>query len=149
MKIETYLGVDELRFGMLPGVVAQSMGPRDEQDTNYLGELIEYRLNRNLVTTYSQANGLVEVGFNPGAGELIIDGLSLFAPQPADVLRKVVLRDGAAMELAGFVVLRNLGITLSGFQDTPPSDLAVTAFARGRWDGQLAKMRSFTLLDEG
>jgi hypothetical protein len=130
---------------MLPSEVARIIGPHDAQTTNYLGELIEYRCGRSLITTYSSAEGLVEVGVDPGVGKAAIDGVSLFVGRPADVLQELAQRDGEPMELAGFVVLLKLGISLSGFQDASSSDLAVTAFVWGRWDSQLPKMKPFTL----
>ena len=45
----------------------------------------------------------------------------------------------------GFIVLLNLGITLTGFHDDDIYQRAVTVFARGRWDGQLSDLKPFDL----
>lgn len=143
MRIESYVGVDDVRFGISPSAVTSALGPCEEVDINYLGEMIEYRRGRNLVTTYSGDRRLVELGLNPEVGELTLGDVSLSKEEPDHVLRALALRDEHPLELAGFVVLRQLGVALSGYQDVPASDLAVAVFARGRWDGQLAKMKPF------
>jgi hypothetical protein len=49
-------------------------------------------------------------------------------------LRAVCDRDGTPMDVYGFIVLRKLGIAVTGIHDDDESQLAVTAFSKGNFD---------------
>jgi hypothetical protein len=45
----------------------------------------------------------------------------------------------------GFIVLLNLGITLTGFHDEATDERAVTVFTRDRWDSIKEKLKPFIM----
>jgi hypothetical protein len=51
--------------------------------------------------------------------------------------------DGAPQDLYGFIVLRRLGITVTGIHDDDESQMAVTVFCEGAFDNLLPKAIPF------
>jgi hypothetical protein len=72
---------------------------------------------------------------------VLFQGKSLF--QDPSVWRAIIAEDGNAQECLGFIVLPESCLTLTGFHDNNPSQLAVTAFERGRWDAMQGEMTPF------
>jgi len=145
-EIDPYAGVGKLKFGMSPDEVAQSLGPPDDVDIDAEGEIREYRNDNGLQTVYSTNDKrLVEVGFSSNISTLVFKKTALFTNKPLDVLRLLSAADKQPYELLGFIVLLNLGITLTGFHDKAADERAVTAFARGRWDSMQERLKPFKL----
>lgn len=85
---------------------------------------------------------VVEIALTPPAN-VLFEGRSLF--QDPSVWREIIAVDGQPYECLGFIVLKEAGLTLTGFHDDNPSQLAVTAFERGRWDAMHGNMMPLTL----
>jgi hypothetical protein len=102
---------------------------RGELDQSWGDVSIRYSVDRGQV---------VEVGLNPPAIAQFAEGKLFELPDPIALLQ---LHDPNPMEYLGFVVFLNLGLTLTGLEDADNSQRAVTAFARGRWDQLVPKMR--------
>ena len=85
---------------------------------------------------------MVEIGFFPAA-EVTIHGINVFTEKNA--FRDLLRQDSCLYESCGFIILLNLGITLTGFDDNDPDQLAVTAFVRGRWDGEKSDFKKFKI----
>jgi len=83
---------------------------------------------------------LVEIGFSKNA-RVIIYGMDLF--NDANAFQALLRRDSCPYESYGFIILLNLGITLTGFHDSDPNQLAITAFVRGRWNDSKNEFRRF------
>ncbi len=83
------------------------------------------------VRVVMQQDRAVEIAFVPPAC-VLFQGQPLF--EDRSVWRTIVEADGDARETLGFIVLRNLGVTLTGFHDGDDSQLAMTVFETGRWD---------------
>lgn len=75
-----------------------------------------------------------------------VDGISVTWDK--DFLRRVCVRDGEPMVAYGFVVLKNLGIAVSGIHDDDPSQMAVGAFLRDQWADMLKDAVPFQLSPE-
>jgi hypothetical protein len=73
----------------------------------------------------------VEVGFAPPA-PIFFKRQSLF-DHPA-LWREIAAMDIDTRENLGFLIMPNLGLTLTGFYDNDRSQLAVTVFEAGRCD---------------
>lgn len=143
-EIESYIGVGDLRFGMTLDQVSQLEGTPDIVEKNMLGEINESRFNTGIAFTYGKLdNGLVELGFSSELSELTFRGRPLFLEPSKKIFKAMIELDGAPYEHVGFIVLFNLGITMTGFHDDDEEDKAVTVFARGRWDETLPKMNRF------
>jgi hypothetical protein len=133
--IEPYTSVGPVRFGM----------PEDEVRT-LLGEPISSNVSRQMPGECSvwyddarvsfDADGVVEISLGPST-TVQLRGYSLFDDK--DAWRALCAMDGAPGEVVGFLVLKNLGVTLTGFHDRDESQLAVSAFRRGRWDSAATK----------
>ncbi|NHZ97920.1 hypothetical protein [Massilia sp. CCM 8734] len=143
-EIKSYIGVGDLLFGMRPDEVIQHAGVPSVVRTNMLGERHERRFGTGIGLTYGKLNnGLVELGFSRQLTELTFQGRPLFLEPSKKIFKMMIELDGAPYEHVGFIVLFNLGITMTGFHDDDEEDKAVTVFARGRWDETLKKMNRF------
>jgi hypothetical protein len=76
-------------------------------------------------------NQAVEIALVPPA-QVSFRGKPVF--ENHSVWREIVAVDGEASQFLGFIVLRRLGLTLTGFHDVDRGQLAITAFEHGRWD---------------
>jgi hypothetical protein len=140
-EIISYVGAKPLLFGMTRGQVEAIVGPPEIMTTNYSGEPdAMYKL---FSIRYSkQEKTLVEIGFSRAAN-VTIDGMNPFTQKNA--FRDLVRRDSCPYESYGFIILLDLGITLTGFHDNDPNQLAITAFTRGRWDGERSDLKKFKI----
>lgn len=145
LDIRSYVGVGDIKFGMTPREVEGLIGPASSVTAGFLGERTEYRRDNGLLATYSKEGGLVELGFSHNIAELQWDGKKLFTLPPDQAMRDLVQNDGKPYETVGFVVLLNLGVTLTGFHDEALAQKAVTVFAKGRWDDEISNMKPFSL----
>jgi hypothetical protein len=143
-EIKSYLGAGRLVFGMSPDAVHEVLGkPRfSRRDPGRLREI--YRVCPALTfVRIDQELKLVEIGFARAAGEVIYGGANLFAGEYMAVVQRLCGEDPAPREVVGTLVFPKLGISLTGFHTGPKESLAVTAFAPGRWDAQLARSKPF------
>ncbi|WP_087723659.1 hypothetical protein [Pandoraea sp. PE-S2T-3] len=137
--ITPYLSVGSVRFGMSAGQLILAMGTPNRTSKNRRGELVFDYPAARVVIALDEA-GVVEVGIVPNHGVVSVEGIPLFSPNDSTSFEMLIEKDGAAYESLGFVVLLNIGITLTGFHDGDESQKALTAFARGRWDGMRSKL---------
>ncbi|HEX3625147.1 MAG TPA: hypothetical protein VH280_06965 [Verrucomicrobiae bacterium] len=140
-EIISYVGAKPLLFGMTRGQVEAIVGPPITKTTDDLGETEASYKSFNI--QYSkQDKSLVEVGFSKSAG-VKIHGLDLFNDPKAFL--HLLREDSCPYESFGFIILLDLGITLTGFHDGDPNQLAITAFARGRWDHLKSDFKKFKI----
>ena len=135
-EIRPYAGVEQLTFGMTPSDVAARLGSPATVTTNRLAEEV-HRYEAMLLTF--DREGLAEIGMLPESNPCV-GGLLVLAAENFDELLEL---DGAPQETLGFIVLRRLGLTITGVHDGDSSQLAATAFRRGRWDRLEDQMRPF------
>jgi len=62
----------------------------------------------------------------------------------AGPFEKLILKDGSPYEYVGFIIMLQLGMTLTGFHDADESQKAVTVFSPGRWDQLKPQFRSYS-----
>jgi hypothetical protein len=137
-EIVSYLGAKPLLFGMTQDQVEALVGPpqmirHDFGETNALYEFFSVRYSK-------QGKTMVEVGFSKPVNVTIL-GINPFTQKNG--FRDLLREDSCPYESYGFIVLLNLGITLTGFHDNDPNQLAITAFTRGRWDDSKSEFRKF------
>lgn len=138
-EIISYVGAKPLLFGMNQGQVEAIIGPPQNMTTNGFGE--PDASYQSFSIRYSKQNKtLVEIGFSPTA-IVTIRGINPFTQESA--FRDLVRQDSSPYEYVGFIILLDLGITLTGFHDRDPSQLAITAFARGRLDDMKSQFKRF------
>ena len=121
-EIRPYAGVEQLTFGMSPSDVAARLGSPATVTTNRLAEDV-YRYEAMLLTF--DREGLAEIGMLPESNPCV-GGLQVLAAENFDELLEL---DGAPQETLGFIVLRRLGLTITGVHDgeaanwrQPPSE---------------------------
>jgi len=136
-EIVPYVGALPVRFGQSEDDVVLLLGDPQLRSTNYFGNPSLHYGPVNF--GFKNGNGVVHAGFSPGS-IVKVAGLDPFAPSGFD---KLVALDADPMEVLGFVVLLNLGITFTGFHDDDDSQKAVTAFVRGQYDELRAEMTPF------
>lgn len=142
-EIVSYIGAKPLLFGMTEDQVKAVVGHPKRMTTNGLGE--PDALYNSFSIRYSkQDKTLVEIGFSDDA-TVTIRGVNPFSQKNA--FRDLLREDSCPYEYYGFIILLDLGITLTGFHDNDPDQLAITAFTRGRWDHLKSKFRKFNTLE--
>lgn len=140
-EIKPYESVGPIKFGMSAAQLASTVGREVRVDTNYLGEP-DYRYRGFAVRLSVTERAVVEVGVFPEIEvPVVLNGTDIFGSPVA--FRELINLDGSPFECVGFIVLLNLGVALTGFHDNDPSQKAVTAFARGRWDNFRGKLKPY------
>ncbi len=131
-------GIHPLLLGMSRSQVEQAMNETpDAGKSRIVGEEVLYFAQARVVM---RDDRVVEIGLSPPA-RVYLRGKLLF--DDPTIWRELLADDGDAQESLGFIVLRKLGLTLTGFHDDDPAQLAVTAFEAGRWDALRQEMKPF------
>lgn len=144
--VEPYQGVGPLDWKMGPEEVAQILGSASRQSKNRAGNLVEFRNDLMLSCIYDKSSKLlVEAGFSKLENVVFFDGMDLLASAAIAVARFLEQHDSTARQGFGSQVFPLLGISLTGFVPEEAEVKAVTAFARGRWEGPLQSMEKLSL----
>jgi hypothetical protein len=138
-KIFPRVGVDSLKFGMSPEDVESLWGAPARKSKNHLGNKTEVR-DACLVTYDRSDDGLAEIGFRSSYSDLTFKTIRIFQQPHARTIEQLRHWDPDAFEGDGFVVFRNLCVSLSGFQSDDFEALTATAFKAGWWDDELGGM---------
>lgn len=112
-------GIHPLHLGMDREQVERVMGETPAVEPSRIAgeEALRFdQANARVVMCKGQA---VEIGIHPPA-KVLFDGQSLFLSP--SVWRAVVAKDGDPRECLGFIVLRQSGLTLTGFHDNEDSN---------------------------
>lgn len=146
LDIIPYQSVGPIRFGMTASELIQVVGEPIRIRKNHLGQP-DYKYLTFSVRLSVEDQTVVEVGLIPKAA-VRLDDVDVFGSPTAfeDLIRK----DGNPMESSGgFIVLLNLGITMTGFHDNDPSQKAVTAFVKGYWNDLRSELKEYTYSSPG
>lgn len=135
-------GFDPLLLGMGRAELDKAMGEPSKPDGAGLPGEEAFVYEASFARVVLREDSAVEVALWPIANATF-RGRALFGD--AEVWREIVAADGDARLSFGFLVMRNLGLTLTGFHDDDRSQLAVTAFEPGRWDYPDGQMKPFRL----
>ena len=145
LNIVPYVAVGNVCFEMTPAEVEVALGTPTSTSKTHLGGRVDFYDLINVGYTISSNPVVNHVGGGRDAKSAEILGVRLFADDPHEVIRQLVAKDGDPKKYLGFVILLNLGISLTGFHDDDVSQLAFSAFAKGAWDARLQKLKPFTL----
>ena len=142
MKVDPYKSFGSLHFGVSTreDCVAYYGEPKDVR-TNREG-VEEFHYEAFIVRFDSNTNAVRECTLLPRATAVIGD-IELTWDQ--EFLRRACNRDGGPMDVYGFIVLKNLGIAVTGIHDGDESQLAVTAFSEGDFDDLLGEAAPFEI----
>jgi hypothetical protein len=137
-ELHPNVGVGDLRFGDSEQAIRGRFGPPTA--TWIRDDMLHYDYDDFVARFRGDPRRLAEVSFTPPTA-LTWRARPVF--RDPTVFPDLLRADGAPQEVVGFVVLRNLGLAMTGFHDE--EDKAVTAFLRGGWDELSAEMTPFTL----
>lgn len=135
--IEPYVSAGSFKFGASYDEIVAELGQPRSTEKDRSGETI-VRYDGFGATISS--SGVVEVYFLPDADVSLL-GIDVFGDPAA--FKSLCALDGDPKETLGFIVLLKLGITMTGFHDGDVSQLAITAFEKGRWDQVLGTMTDY------
>lgn len=137
--IVSYVGAKPLFFGMTENQVVELFGNPLNISVNILGE--KNAQYKSFSVRYSPLdNTLVEAGFTDDATVMFGD-LDVFKDPKS--FKQLLSKDGCPYECYGLIVLLELGVALGGFHDDDKSQLGITVFARGKWDGLKEDFKKF------
>lgn len=139
-----YTGAGLLKFGMAPDDAENLVGPPDLANTNHLKQRVEFRSFMNVAYAAEQQT-LVHFGFGRQMEGVRYKGIPLFQVEPTVALQRLVDEDGHPYVYFGFVVLLNIGMTLTGFHDRDVSQQAITMFPLSAWDSRIPKLKPFRM----
>jgi hypothetical protein len=119
-------------------VIATAGHPKVIKKDRHGDLVLDYHLKLRVTIA---PEGVVEVGILP---EIPTDicGVDVFSDPGA--FSKLCALDGDPREILGFIVLLNLGITMTGFHDGDEGQKAVTVFTRDRWNKFKPDMNPFS-----
>lgn len=129
-SITPYKSAGPIQIGMSIDDLVEAAGQPQESSKNRRGEL-EFRYSGLSVRLNPNTKKVVEVGILPSP-DVVLNGVKIF--DSPNAINRLIEMDGNPYEYLGFLVLINLGITLTGFHDSDESQKAMTVFEEGRWD---------------
>jgi hypothetical protein len=133
-------GVAEIKFGMPAVDVEQLWGAPDGKSKNFLGDATEVR-DACLITYDNGDKGVAEIGFPSSYSSVQINEIKIFQRPHNRTIEDLKNLDSEAYEGQGFIVFKNLGISLSGFRGDDFEALTVTIFKEKWWDDVLRGMK--------
>jgi len=143
-ELVPYIGAGKIRFGMTPQEIEKIYGAADSVTFDHLKQRVEFRSFMNLGYSPGSAGTVSHIGFGRQMENIQFNDNNLFLDDESVILEKLVAQDGNPFTCLGFVVLLNLGTTLTGFHDQNVSQKALAMFPRGAWDKWLPKLKPFT-----
>ena len=144
-SIVEHVGAGPLRFGMGRAEIENVLGPPSRSSTRGGGLRLSWDGAVSTKLERTQAGPeltLCEIGFSRHSPHVIWRGHDVFGNFP-DFVRNVCAQDAAPLSGFGILLLRDLGLSVTGF-DGPEEDRAVTVFVKGRWDNALDGMEPFS-----
>ncbi|HUT12617.1 MAG TPA: hypothetical protein VMY42_19125 [Thermoguttaceae bacterium] len=140
MRIVPYRSFGKLQFGdsTREDCVASYGEPKNIRTNREGAE--EYHYEGFIVRFNAKTNVVRECTLLPRA-ICTIEGIAV--TWDPDFLRKACEHDGDPKDVYGFIVLKRLGIAITGIHDWDESQLAVTAFSEGDFDDLLAEASPF------
>jgi len=143
-EIIPYIGAGKICFGMTPQEIEKIYGPADSVTFNHLKQRVEFRSFTNIGYSPGSAETVSHIGFGRQMENVRFKDSNIFLDEESVVLAKLVAEDGNPFTYLGFIVLFELGITLTGFHDQNVSQKALAMFPRGAWDKWIPKLKPFT-----
>ena len=142
LEIAPYVGIGPMHFGMDPDHLEAVAGSPCRSKRTAAGIRYGYDFGGTLLFEQSAMGlRLVEMGFHRHCLDLIYRDMNIFRSKREAVLQRFLDEDKGVVEIVGFLIFPTIGMTLTGFHSGPEEDLALTVFARGRWDRRIASAR--------
>ena len=142
MNIEPYQSLDSLRFGESTREDCVTLHGKPNSIRENREGVEEYHYDEFIVRFDLRTNTLHECTLLPKATARIRD---LEVTWDQEFLRKACEQDGHPMEVYGFIVMRKLGLAVTGIHDGDSSQVAITAVSKGECDDLMSEALPFDL----
>lgn len=141
-KLSSYIGLDEILFGMSAGAVAQIIGPPARHRTMPSGKRRETRDKQPFIMYHD--DGVTEIELFLMAGRILLQDVYVETSNRNDLLERLLKLDTRVYEGAGALIFFDLGLSTNMFHDVDAP--SATAFARGTWDQAMPRLKPFDRL---
>lgn len=143
-RIQPYVGVEDLTFGMTTEEVGAVLGPPVRSLKNRKGGVEEVREGVKVCYSPATQTSTDFVLFPPA--QAVYYGVDLLAS--SDPVSVLIPDDPAPLESMGIVVFLRLGLTVTGFDEPDEADKAVTVFMEGRWDALREDLKPYLRVND-
>lgn len=130
--IQPYIGAAPITFGMSRDEAHRILGLPESSHPIWDGSGISESYNRSGFNIgFDTSDAVNHLGFGPGGAELTIQGTPIWTPQLQPDPNPLLLRlDPNPLEVVGFWVFLQIGITTTGYHDGDDGQRAITVFAQ-------------------
>jgi hypothetical protein len=142
-ELNPYKGAGLIEFGMDASQVEALLGSADKTSVNHLKQRVDFRAFMNIGYSADEPQVVVHLGFGRQMEGVAYKGVLLFGDVKNLGFQMLLEDDGNPFTYLGFIVLLNLGITLTGFHDNDVSQQAVAMFQYGAWDARKSKLKQY------
>jgi hypothetical protein len=135
-KIEPYIGVGDLKFGITRADSYVILGmPVSSKKSRFSNEITDYWMENNLQLTFTDLKGLlVEISLYPDLKDAQLDGIKIFTEPGLNVFTEFCKRDNKVRETVGITIFFSYGVAMTGFLNSEDDQKSITAFAAERWN---------------
>ncbi|MBN2711204.1 MAG: hypothetical protein JXR97_02080 [Planctomycetes bacterium] len=142
MNIIPYTSVDSLLFGESTINDCIKLYGEPERTSVKRYGIKEYRYKGFIMRFEPEKGSLRECTLLPYSKAVFSD---LPVTWDTSFLRQACAMDSAPVDIFGFIVLRDIGLAVTGIHDGDTGQLAVTAFSRGDFDDLMGDAKPFTI----
>lgn len=144
--ITPYVGVGELKFGMVRSDIYRILGlPIRSKKSRFSNEVTDFWNDNGLQLIFGgEAEQLLEISLYPNLQEVEVNNIKVFSEPGRQVYNDLCRGDGEPMETVGVVILFSYGVAITGFLNADDDQKSITAFSAGRWnkdDKSLKKLK--------
>lgn len=144
--LESYIGAGPLKLLAGKDAFTALLGPPDRTRKRPSGEQLSWNADIFVkFTAHESADGPVatEIYFGPDCTTVSWQGMPVFG-DPKAFLEQIVPADPAPLHGLGILLLRGLGIAMTGFVENHREDLSIGLFVKGHWDNDLDGMTPYS-----
>jgi hypothetical protein len=142
-ELSPYKGAGLIEFGMDATQVELLLGTPDKTSVSHLKQRVDFRAFMNIGYSAEEPQVVVHLGFGRQMEGVAYKGTPIFGDVKNLSFQMLLQDDGNPCTYLGFIVLLNLGITLTGFHDDDVSQQSVAMFQQGAWDARKSKLKPY------
>lgn len=143
--LESYVGAGALKLLAGKDAFTAILGPPARMRKLPSGERLSW--NPGIYAKFAMQDAAAgpvatEINFGPDCATVSWQGMAVFADTRA-FLKQIVTQDAAPLHGYGTLLLRDLGIAMTGFVENHREDLSIGLFVKGHWDNDLDGMKPY------
>ena len=140
-------GLGLARFGMNPEEVDQVFGGLEGKRADYDDPERKSRYYSNWINAGFEGDQLNLIGATRRATGITYKGVDIFKTDPFEVLRMLEHDCGKVHDAGvGFIVFVSFGISLTGFHNNDPDDMAMAIEPPHVWESQITSLKPISFL---